>query len=196
MGTTKSSPAVNGRPYALIQRLLHWLIALIVIVLLAAGTVIGTLGYDGLVAQFGSDVTNLMYTTHKTFGIMVLILMVLRLGLRLAIGAPGYDRALPGWQMIASRISHWGFYVLLIAMPLVGWLATAAGGYPVDFFNWTLPGLINKNPELSKTLFELHALIGLLLIVLILVHAGAALLHWLVWRDGVMARMALRTRRD
>jgi cytochrome b561 len=81
-------------------------------------------------------------------------------------------------------------------MPVVGWLATAAGGYPVEFFDWTLPGLIDRNPALSKTLFALHALIGFVLIALILVHAGAALLHWLLWRDGVMQRMALFAKRD
>ncbi len=187
---------VNGQPYAPVQRILHWLIALFVILLLIAGMVIGSLGYEGLVAQFGGDATNLIYKTHKTFGVLVLMLMILRLGLRLALGAPAYATALPPMQMIASRISHWAFYGLLIAMPIIGWLATAAGGYPVEFFDWTLPGLIGKHADLSKTLFRLHGLIGLLLIALILVHAGAALMHWLVWRDGVMQRMGLLVRHD
>lgn len=187
---------VNGQPYAAIQRILHWLIALIVLVLLAAGLVLGSLGYEGLVEQFGNDITNLIYKMHKTFGVLVLALMALRLMLRLAIGAPAYARPLPGWQLAASRVSHWGFYLLLIAMPVVGWLGTAAGGYPVEFFNWTLPGLIGKDPELSQALFDLHGLIGWLLMALILVHVAAALAHWLFWRDGVMGRMGLLARRS
>ncbi len=76
-------------------------------------------------------------------------------------------------------------------MPILGWMATAAGGYPVQFFDWNLPGFIGKNEKLSETLFELHELVGWTLIGLILIHVGAALTHWLVWKDGVMERMGL-----
>jgi len=181
--------------YTLVQRLLHWLIALVVLVLLVAGMVIGNFGYEGLVEQFGGDVTNLLYKYHKTAGVLLLALMLIRLALRLILGAPAYTRPLQPWQAVASQISHWGFYLLLIAMPVVGWLATAAGGYPVEYFDWTLPGLIGKDPELSKSLFDLHGAIGWALVVLILVHVTAALTHWLVWRDGVMQRMSLFTPR-
>jgi cytochrome b561 len=181
--------------YTLAQRSLHWLIAAVVLILLAAGLVIGNLGYDGLVERFGNDTTNLLYKYHKTFGVLVLALMLLRLMLRLALGSPPYARPLPAWQSVASRISHWSFYLLLIAMPVVGWLGTAAGGYPVEFFNWILPGLIGKDTKLSEALFELHGLIGWVLIALVLVHVSAAVAHWLVWRDGVMGRISLLGRR-
>ena len=73
----------------------------------------------------------------------------------------------------------------------LGWLATAAGGYPVQFFDLNLPGLIGKDRALAETLFWLHGLLGWLIIGLIAVHVGAAMMHWLVKRDGVMARMSL-----
>lgn len=187
---------MHSNRFSLAQRWLHWLIALIVLVLLVAGMVIGSLGYQGLVDRFGAETTNLLYKLHKTFGVIVLGLMLLRLVMRLALGAPPYARALPAWQAVASRISHWGFYVLLIAMPVVGWLGTAAGGYPVEFFGWNLPGLIGKDPGWSEWLFELHGLIGWILAALVLVHVAAALGHWLIWRDGVMGRMSLFGRRD
>jgi cytochrome b561 len=82
-------------------------------------------------------------------------------------------------------------YVALLAMPILGLLATAAGGYPVQFFEWTLPGLIGKDKALSDTLFWLHGLVGWVLLGLILLHVGAAMRHWLIKRDGVMARMSL-----
>jgi cytochrome b561 len=76
-------------------------------------------------------------------------------------------------------------------MPVLGWLATASGGFPVQFFNLTLPGLISENKELSKTLFELHALVGWVILGLIVLHVSAAVYHWKIKRDGVMGRMSL-----
>ncbi len=178
--------------YALIQRLLHWLIAFLVVVLLGAGILLGNLGFDGLKETFGADTTNALYKYHKTFGVLLLALMALRLILRLALGAPPYARPLAPWQHTASRAVHGLFYALLIAMPVLGWLGTAAGGYPVQFFEWNLPGLIGKDAKLSETLFDLHGLVGYVLLALILVHVAAALTHWLKWRDGVMERMALK----
>jgi cytochrome b561 len=177
--------------YTLAQRLLHWVVVVLAIVLLAVGLTLGNLGYEGTVATFGSDTTNLLYTYHKTFGVLMLGLMVLRLGLRLTIGAPLYRQPLPAWQRVASRTVHGLFYAILLAMPVVGWLGTAAGGYPVQFFGWTLPGLIGKDEELGKALFQLHGWLGWILIGLILIHVAAALMHWLIQRDGVMERMSL-----
>lgn len=79
----------------------------------------------------------------------------------------------------------------LVAMPVIGWLATAAGGYPVEFFGWTLPGIIGKDQALSESLFFVHGVVGWALLGLIVLHVAGALRHWLVKRDGVMARMSL-----
>ena len=177
--------------YNLAQRLLHWLIVILAIALLGVGLTLGNLGYEGTVAAFGSDTTDLLYTYHKTFGVTLLGLMVLRLVLRLTLGAPPYKQPLAAWQRVASRTVHGVFYVILLAMPVVGWLGTAAGGFPVQFFGWNLPGLIGKNEELGKALFELHGWLGWILIGLILIHVAAALMHWLIQRDGVMQRMSL-----
>lgn len=177
--------------YTLIQRLLHWLIVVLAVALLGVGLTLGNLGYEGTVATFGSDTTNLLYTYHKTFGVMLLGLMVLRLLLRLTLGAPSYRQPLAAWQASASTVVHGLFYVVLLAMPVVGWLGTAAGGFPVQFFGWELPGLIAKNEALGETLFQIHAWLGWTLIGLILIHVAAALMHWLIQRDGVMERMSL-----
>jgi cytochrome b561 len=187
--TAGAPPAVQR--YTLIQRLLHWIIAVLVLVLLAAGLTIGTLGYEGLVEAYGQDMTNTIYTYHKTLGVLVLALVVLRLALRLTLGKPSYASPLAPWQHTLSSIVHWLFYGLLIAMPVLGWLATAAGGYPVQFFDWNLPGLIGKDKALSEALFEWHGLLGLVLLGLIVLHVAAALTHWLKWNDGVMERMTL-----
>jgi cytochrome b561 len=177
--------------FAPAQRLLHWLVALLVAPLLAVGITLGLLGFDGTKQAFGVEVTNALYTYHKTFGIVLLGLMVVRLGLRLSLGAPPYAAPLTTFERTAGHTVHGLFYVVLLAMPVIGRLATAAGGYPVQFFGWKLPGLIAKNKALSETLFWLHGLGGWTLLGLIVLHVGGALRHWLIRRDGVMARMSL-----
>lgn len=177
--------------YALVQRLLHWLIALLVLGVLGVGMTLGFLGFDGTQETFGKAGTDALYTAHKTVGVLILVLMLLRLGFRRVLGVPPYRPPLDGFERVASHAVHGLFYVALLAMPILGWLATAAGGYPVQFFGWTLPGLIGKDKGLSETLFSLHGLLGWVLLGLIVLHIGGALWHWRIKRDGVMARMSL-----
>jgi len=177
--------------FSLVQRLLHWLLALLVIPALGVGMTLGWLGFEGARDAFGMEVTNALYTGHKTIGVLILALMTLRLVLRLTLGAPPPVPTLTQFERLASQAVQAAMYLVLLAMPLVGWLATAAGGYPVQFFAWTLPGLIAKDPALSEKLFELHGLLGWALLALLALHIGGALRHWLVKRDGVMRRMSL-----
>ena len=177
--------------YSLLHRLIHWAVAVIAICVLAVGLTLGILGFDGVKATFGMDTTNLLYKYHKTFGVVLLGLMTIRLALRLTLGRPDYDPPLPRFNKVASEIVHGMLYVVLLVQPILGWAATAAGGYPIEFFNTTLPQFIAKDPELSKTLYSLHFANGLLLLGLIGIHVGAALMHWLVLRDTVMKRMSL-----
>jgi len=177
--------------YTLIQRLLHWTVAVVAICLLAVGMTLGILGFDGVKNTFGMEATNLLYKYHKTFGVILLALMTLRLVLRVALGKPDHDPPLPRFNRVASEIVHGLLYVALLLQPVLGWAATAAGGYPIEFFNGTLPKFLAKDPELSKTLYALHYGTGLLILALIAIHVGAALMHRLVLRDGVMQRMSL-----
>jgi cytochrome b561 len=181
--------------YHLAQRLLHWLIALLVLLALIAGGTIGFLGFDGLRSAFGPTGTDFVYTSHKTLGVLILGFMVLRVAARLILGKPGYAVPLPAAQRIAAETVHGLFYLLLLAMPVIGWLATAAGGFPVHLFQIELPGLIGRNKELSETLFLWHRLIGMTLVGLIVLHVAGAVYHWWVRHDGVMQRMSLLRQR-
>jgi cytochrome b561 len=191
------SPATSMEPsmatayrYTLFQRLLHWLIALLVIGLLAVGFTFWTLGYEGTVETFGQAMTNTLYTYHKTFGVLLLALMVLRLVLRRVTPPPAYQKPLTGFEKIAAGGVHLLLYGLLLAIPIGGWLATAAGGYPVEFFAWELPGFIGKNEALSAQLFMVHGYAGLVVALLLVLHIGAGLKHW-KQKDGVMRRISL-----
>ena len=177
--------------YTFLQRLLHWLIALVVFGLLAIGLTFMTLdGYDGVVKAFGNDATNQLYTFHKSFGVLLLLLMVLRVVLRRVSPAPPYNPPISGVERTVGGGVHILLYLLLIGLPIGGWLATAAGGYPVQFFDFELPGFIGKNEQLSETLFEFHGYAALALLALIVLHIGAAVKHWRL-KDGVMRRISL-----
>jgi cytochrome b561 len=184
------------RRYALPQRLLHWLVAVLVLGSLTTGLALGALGFEGAMQQLGRAGTNLLYTSHKSIGIAVLGCMLLRLIARLAYGKPGYARPLPIWQQLASSVVHGGLYLLLIAMPVLGWLATGAGGFPVQFLEFRLPPLIVRDDALSAQLFLWHAWLGWALLGLIGVHVLAALQHWLLRGDEVMGRISLRRPRE
>jgi cytochrome b561 len=177
--------------YTYAQRLLHWLIALLVLGLLVVGSLLGTLGFEGLKDLVGLEMTNQLYGYHKTFGILLLALMILRLAMKRLFRAPAYQPPLTAFERAASSTVHILLYVALILMPILGWLGTAAGGFPVQFFDLTLPGLIAENKELSKTLFNLHAIVGWVILGLVLIHVAAAIYHWRIKRDGVMTRMSL-----
>jgi cytochrome b561 len=177
--------------YPLIHRLLHWAVAIIAPVVLTVGMIFMFLEFEGTLATFGQATTDLLYTYHKTFGIVVLILMLLRLAVRLSFGKPEYRPPIAGWERAVSTAVHASLYALLIVQPMLGWAATAAGGFPVQFFGWTLPGLLAKDEALSRTLYDVHGAAGSLILILVVVHIAGALRHWLIKRDGVMTRMAL-----
>jgi len=176
--------------YSFLQRLLHWVIVVIVFGLLTIGFTLWSLGYEGAVNLFGNDLTNQLYGYHKSFGITVFLLVVLRLLLFRFAPPPPYDPPLGKVERAVSGGVHLLLYLLLLGMPIVGWVATATGGFPIQFFGWDQPGLDNKNEALSQQLFLIHGISGLVLLGLILVHIGAAIMHWRR-RDGVMRRIGL-----
>lgn len=176
--------------YTFAQRLLHWVVALLVLGLLLAGLAFWALGYDGLVGLLGEEMTGELYKYHKSFGILLLLLTLLRIGLRFAAPPPAYDPPIGGLERVVGAGIHLLLYALLLGMPIVGWLATAAAGYPVQFFDWQLPGLIGKDEALSETLFAYHGLAGLAVAGLLVLHIGAALKHWRL-KDGIVRRISL-----
>ncbi len=177
--------------YSLHQRLLHWIIAVLVLLALIAGAFLWAYGFEGLRNTFGATIAGAFYKYHKTAGVLILGLMILRVSVRLSLGAPAPVATLTATERILSTWVQRLLYVALIAMPVVGWLATAAGDFPVQFFDMTLPGLIGENRELSESLFAVHTALGLSIVMLAGLHVAGGLRHWLIKRDGVMRRMSL-----
>lgn len=177
--------------YALIQRLLHWSIAVLIMGLLAIGFTLGTFGFEGISNMLGGEFAGALYKYHKTFGVVLLGLMVLRLACRLLLGKPEYSEPVPLWNRVLGGITQILLYGALFAMPIIGWAATAAGGFPIEFFNMKLPGLLAKDKELSELLYGYHELLGWVILGLAALHIAGAMYHWMIRKDRVMGRMSL-----
>lgn len=173
------------------HRVLHWLVAGAVLLALASGLTIGTVGYERTVTLVGNTLTNLLYTSHKTLGLTILLLMTLRIITRVAFVVPDHDPPLNAFERIVSTSVHHLLYLALVIMPLLGWVATASGGYPVEFLHWQLPALISERPALSDQLYTWHGRLGWAILVLIVLHVAGALFHWRIKHDNVIKRMSL-----
>ncbi|MDR5906684.1 cytochrome b [Franzmannia qiaohouensis] len=177
--------------YAYPHRLLHWGVAAVLLFSLASGLTLGFLGFEGAMERLGRAGTDTLYTLHKTAGVMMLGLMTARLITRLIFVVPLHDPPLPPFQHLLSTAVHHLLYLALLAMPVLGWLATATGGFPVQFFQFNLPGLVGENEALSQRLFVWHGWLGWVILGLVILHVSGALYHWLIRQDGVMKRMSL-----
>lgn len=174
--------AVQRSGYSAIAKLLHWLIAAMVVFIIPAGIAMVNIGQGAL--------QNQLFDLHRSFGIVVLSLMLIRVGYRLTFGAPAAAAVLTPLQYQISRIAHFSMYVLLVATPLIGWIGTSAYPATVNVFGlFAMPHLIGPDRALSETLLAIHGYMGFALGVIVIVHIGAALYHGLIRRDGVLSRM-------
>lgn len=180
---------VKTAGYSGIRKLLHWVVAICVILVLIGGLVLWNYGFDGLKNNFGIETTNFVYKYHKSFGLLVLLLMTVRILFKFLQPDPPHVPPLPSFHRIASKAVHGLLYLLLLAQPVVGWTATSAGGFPAEFFGGKFPALVGKDKALSEMMFGVHGALGWLIIALVVIHIGAALMHRFVYKDGVLARM-------
>ncbi|HEX5778015.1 MAG TPA: cytochrome b [Xanthobacteraceae bacterium] len=171
--------------YPATSKLLHWLVALCV---LATAPVAITMTR---IAE--GPTRDMLYNFHKSLGVTILVLMILRLINRLAVGAPIPDPGIEPWQKAVSSFVHTTLYVLLLAMPLVGYVANSAFGATTPFFGlFELPPIVGKNEPLATQLFVVHRWVGWIVILLVLTHVSAALYHYFGRRDTVLQRMLPR----
>lgn len=169
--------------YHPVLRFIHWSMA----ALIAAGLFIGV----GMSASAGPGYLALA-AWHRPIGIAVLALVLLRLVVRLATGAPALPRTTPRWQAAAARTAHVLFYACMAAMPLLGWAMVSAADKPVVLIPGTvLPDLVAPDAALHALLRTAHSITAYTLFVLILLHLAAALHHRLVKQDGVLGTMAV-----
>lgn len=168
--------------YHPLSKLLHWLMAVLILVAFGIGLAMADAPLSPKVlAQF---------SYHKWIGITVLALVALRLLWRLLKGVPAMPDSMKPWEKLAAHLGHLGLYLLMIGVPLVGWLMSSAKGVPVVYFKLVrLPDLIGPDKALGEQLAEVHETLAWLMVALIVVHVLAALKHHFVNRDTVLRRM-------
>ena len=168
-------------------RALHWLMAALVLAMLFIGV--------GMVSTAGPAYPGLL-ALHRPVGIAILLLVLIRLPLRIATGAPALPADLPPAQHWIAKGSHVLLYASMAAMPLIGWAMLSAGGYPVRLTDGlSLPPILPHDLAVYALLREAHTIIAILFFALILAHLSAALMHGLIRRDGVLRSMTTGHRR-
>ncbi|TCV95692.1 cytochrome b561 [Luteibacter rhizovicinus] len=180
----------NPTGWSPVTKFFHWLMALLIL-----GNGFFALWMDGLKPSLNK--IN-MFALHKSIGLTVLSLFLLRLLWR-AVDRRPPDEPAPRWQQIAAHAVHGLLYLLIVALPLTGWLFNSAHGYPLQFFKqFNLPALVEKNPGLSDLMGSVHEYLFWFLCLVLVAHIGGALKHHLIDRDDTLRRMLpfARTRRS
>ena len=161
---------------------IHWLSLLMVLSLVVVGFVMQELPNSPTKIE--------VYALHKSFGLTLLALTVLRLLWRLVAGTPAPVPGTPRWQQAAAQASHGALYVILLAMPLSGWLYNSASGFPLKWFGlFSLPKLSGYDADVKAFALGMHEWLFIALAVVVSVHAAAALKHHYFDRDATLARM-------
>ncbi len=165
-----------------ISQLLHWLIVALIAV--QAG-----LGLVGLALPIGLRKLAI-FATHKSIGITILALVVIRLLWRCLNPTPALPGNLSPIERRLARFTHAVLYGLLFALPLTGWVMSSARGFPVSWFNLAqLPDLVSKSDALYRAMVEVHAALTIFLGLTVALHIAGALKHHLLLRDDTLRRM-------
>ncbi len=172
----------SAKRFTVLQRSLHWLMAVCVLAMLFIGV--------GMVSTVMPKYVPLL-ATHKSLGIVILVLALLRLAVRVRYGAPALPADLPEPMKLAARLSHYALYALMIGMPLIGWAMLSTAAYPIVIFGGIrLPPILPQSDSLHALLWNAHFYLAFAFFALVLLHLAAALFHALVRRDGVFHSMA------
>lgn len=163
-------------------KLLHWLIAALVLALL----VVGFLMHD--IEDFATRIT--VIQIHKSLGLVVLALLLLRAGWRLIDPPPALPAGMARWERVSAHLGHLALYGLLLVQPLTGLMSSFASGFPIDLFLvFDIPSPIDRDKELQRLAGTLHEVFAFAFIAMILIHVAAALRHQFWLRDGLITRM-------
>lgn len=168
--------------YGVIAQIFHWVIVGLIVTQFAVA-----LKAKGL--PRGIELINTL-ALHKSIGMTVLMLAILRLVWRWMNPVPVEPLTAPKWQQVAARVSHIGLYALLFVIPLFGWIASSARNFSVSYFGWfTFPNLVEPNQAIFELFQSVHRALAWTLFALALLHIAAALKHHFFDRDNVLRRM-------
>lgn len=189
-------PAYDIPVYTRAARHFHWWVVLLLAIQIPVGLYMTYRGYEMIgvndkgeaVKGVWDGVTNTLYSSHKTLGLVILVLVVARLLYRFTHGAPRPDPSVPPALIGISHMVHWLIYALLLIVPVIGYLGISYGNY-LDVFGVQLPAVTDKDTKSAEEIFEWHEMAAFALLSLVVLHIGGALYHKLVRKDRVVERM-------
>lgn len=154
------------------MRIIHWLMAVIIIGLLAVGLYMTSL-------EGTNPLKRDIYNLHKSIGVIALFLIFIRIIIRVTLNSkiPPLAKSFAKWEKISAKAGHFALYVFMCAMAISGYIMSAAGGYGVKFFGIEIPNIVGEDKELAGIAHEIHNLLPILFIIIILTHIGAVIKH-------------------
>lgn len=164
------------------QILFHWVIFILVVLTYAA------MELKGFAAK-GSDIRELMMTLHYTFGVSVMILMLVRIILKMTHKDPDITPTPPRWQLVLSKAVHGVLYILFISLPFLGVLSLYYGHVEWSFFSYAMPVASAENSIMQHDLKEIHEFIANAGYFIVGLHAAAAIFHHYIMRDNTLVRI-------
>jgi cytochrome b561 len=173
---------MKSERYSPLSKWLHWIVAACVLGLIPAGIV--------MLRIPEGELQNRLFDLHRSTGVLVLALAVVRVAARRAFGAPPPAASLTPFERIASTAAHHMLLALIFVMPLVGWAAMSAYRAEVSVFGlFDLPHILPQSDAAYAVLSKTHNALGFLMAFVVLAHIGGGLMHGFVKRDGVLNRM-------
>jgi cytochrome b561 len=157
--------------YSLSSRIIHWLMAVLIIAILAIGI------YMTEFLPKDSVNRSQIYSFHKSLGVMAIILIITRIINRFLNKAPNLPQSMAKAEKILAHLGHVGLYLLMIIVPVSGYLMSNSFGYAVSFFSLELPFVVEKNFELAKIFAEIHELSSYSILGLVAIHVLAVIKH-------------------
>lgn len=165
-----------------VSKLLHWLVALLIF----GQFVLGWLAESWHMSPTKLD----LFVWHKSIGILVLVLVLVRIAVRLLHGSPTLPADLPAWEVWSARGNQLLLYALMLALPLSGWIINSAANMPFRVFWWfEMPDLTGPDKGLASAAELWHLLLFIVLAVLVLIHIAAALNHHFRKGNDILERM-------
>ena len=160
----------NSDKYPILMRLMHWIVALIILGMIGVGWYMA--GLDKSVS-YKYD----LYFWHKSFGVLVIFLLFARLVIRWASRVPPLPDTIPGYEKKLAHLVHWALYLLIFLVPVSGYIMSDAGGHDIPLFNLIMPSFLEKNPDLASRLHDVHVTIPYVLLGIIVLHILGAIKH-------------------
>ncbi len=159
------------------QIVLHWLVAAMIICMLALGLWMVGLPKESELPPGQESVRAFWFLLHKSLGITIAAFIVFRVIWRLTHAAPPLPASVPAWQRQVSSIVHFILYGLMIAMPLTGYLQSMYSKYDTKLWGVALPRLAEADAAARETFTDLHQILAYLFIAVLILHVGAAIKH-------------------